>query len=114
MISSTGIRFQRTGEPDSDVNVGTWNLASPADVAALLGRLAVLDCPRIREILPDDTPDGGGSTSYLVEYDDGTRCSVWYRDGITYSGADELIDAVDSFIASLSLPLGASGQHVSP
>jgi len=114
VISTSGIQFRRTSEPGSRINVGTWDLLSSAGVPELLARLAVLDCSRIKEILPDDTPEGGGTTSYLVEYGDGTRCSVYYRDGITYSGAEELVGAIDGLIASLSLPEGASGLFVSP
>jgi hypothetical protein len=113
-ISRMGILFRRTGEPNSAINVGSWEMADAAGVSQLFERLSMVDCSQIREIPPDEAPDGGGATSYLVQYDDGSSCSIWYRQGITYSGAEPLVDAIDEFIRGLSLPAGASSLFVSP
>ncbi len=113
-ISRTGIEFQRTGDPGSGVNAGTWVLAEFPAVTELFERLGSVDCAGIKVILPEDGPDGGGTTSYLVEYEDGSTCSVWFREGITYAGAEELVEAIRGFVGSLTLPAGASGLFPSP
>lgn len=113
-ISRTGIEFRRTGDPGSGVNAGTWVLAEFPGGPELFERLGSVDCAGIKEILPEDVPDGGGTTSYLVGYEDGTKCSVWFREGITYFGAEELVEAIDAFIQVLTLPSGAEGLFASP
>jgi len=114
-ISRTGVRFQRTGEPDSAINTGEWVIEPDAVALALLfERLGAVDCSAIQQILPEEVPDGGGSASYEVRYDDGSTCEVWYREGITYAGAGPLVDAVEEFLAGLKLPSGASNLEGSP
>lgn len=108
-ISRTSVRLRRTGEPGSPINAGVWEIeAGAATLAILFERLREVDCTQIHEILPEEVPDGGGSTSYEVRYKDGSTCAIWYREGITYSGAEPLVYAVEEFLASLTLPAGAS------
>jgi hypothetical protein len=114
-ISGTTVQFRRAGEPNSPINAGVWEIEpAAAAVALLFERLGQADCSQIREILPEEAPDDGGSASYEVRYDDGSTCAVWYRDGITYAGAEPVVDAVEEFLASLALPAGATGLLVSP
>jgi len=113
-ISRTGIELRRTGNPGSGVNAGTWVLAEFPGVPELFERLGSIDCAGIKEILPEDSPDGGETASYLVEYEDGGNCSVWFREGITYTGAEELVEAIDAFIQGLALPSGAASLFTSP
>ena len=47
-------------------------------------------------------------------YDDGSRCAVWYHDGITYSGAEPLVNATEEFLAGLTLPDAAARFALSP
>jgi hypothetical protein len=113
-ISATGVRFRRTGEPNSPINAGTWGVAvDPAALELLFARLGTVDCSRIQEVLPEEAPDGGGSASYQVQYAGGDTCSVWYRDGITYSGAEPLVGAIEEFVRGLTLPAGATVRLVS-
>lgn len=114
-ISRAGVRFRRAGETASTINAGEWEIEPDAAALTLLfERLGAVDCTAIRQILPTEVPDGGGSASYEVRYDDGSTCDVWYREGITYTGAEPLVEAVEEFLATLALPTGTSGPLVAP
>jgi len=114
-ISRTGVRLERTSEPDSAISTGEWVIKPDAAALALLfERLGTADCSAIQPILPEDIPDGGGSVSYEVHYDDGSTCELWYREGITYAGAEPLVEAVEELLAGLALPAGDSMLPVSP
>lgn len=114
-ISRTSVQLRRTGEPNSPINAGTWEIKTDAAAVALLfERLERVDCSQIQQIVPEEVPDGGGSASYELRYGDGGTCVVWYHEGITYSGAGPVVDAVEELFAGLALPAGAARVLISP
>lgn len=114
-ISRSAIEFRRTGDVGGPVNRGAWAVdLDVAAVDALFEALTDVDCGAIREIVPDDTPEGGGSLLVQLGFDDGSTCAVWYHDGITYEGAGPLVDPVRGFVAGLTLPAEAASTFSEP
>jgi hypothetical protein len=115
-ITRDAVRLVRTGEQDSEVNAGTWELdVDPARIDLLFEQLGTVDWRSVVAIEPDEVPvDGGRSTSYRVECEKDTVGSVWYHEGWTYRGAEAVIEPIDAFLEGLNLPAEAERFLPSP
>ncbi len=112
-LTGDGVVLTRNGRSsDSEVNAGTW--ATPIDAAALAGLMSALQalaCAALRRNEPADRPDGGGSESYTIVFEDGTTCHLQYDPGVTYDGGDSVVRPVRSFIDGLVLPSDAAPTY---
>ena len=104
-ISTSGIRFERTGEPQGPINRGVWEFTGDAArTAALFAALGAIDTSQIEVERSEGSPPGYGSKSYRIEFDDGCEVELFYDGGTFYTGAEPVRTAIDAYIAAVKLP----------
>ena len=109
VISETSVHLTRTGSRDEGINTGTWDFAvDPQRVALLFGQLKEVDWAAIEAIPPEESLDGGDSTSYTVTCARDSSLSLWYRPGWIYTGGEAITKPVQAFLSELALPLEAA------
>ncbi|NLE75703.1 MAG: hypothetical protein GX605_02980 [Chloroflexi bacterium] len=112
-ISRDKVTLMRNGRADRTlVNAGAWEwTADQESAAALFAQLQAVDCPAIRRIEPEDSPDGGGATTYTVIRSKGRPCTLTYDPGATYAGGQQIVEPVRAFILGLALPAEAGSRY---
>lgn len=115
-LSYAGSSITRTAKIDtSEVNAGTWNL--PIDelsLKPLFSSLQELNCKKLERVEPQDTPDGGGTESFIFSYRIGTICEMTYDTGVSYGNGDLYSGLIREFVKNLSLPMGAANRYKMP
>lgn len=112
-ITPDKVIFIRNGVVDKNrVNTGQWDIPfNQADMDQLFADLAKVDCGEIKQISPEDAPDGGHTLGYAILYSDGSTCSLYYFPGTTYKNGEGLTEPVTTFIQTLTLPEEAKAQY---
>ncbi len=113
MISDEGVVFSRSAfQEETQVNTGSWMVEIEAGaVDALLDQLNEADLKGIERVEPADAPDGGGSESILLLDASGRSFSLDFINGVTYTGAEGVVEPVREFIHNLVLPEEAVVQY---
>ena len=116
VITKSKVSLARNGRvAGTQVNAGSWEIPVDAQqIAKLFEQLATVDCATIKQVEPDDVPDGGGTESYTIVYARGEECSLMYDPGTTYTNGELLVKPIDLFIQSLTLPADAWSRYQLP
>lgn len=114
IITRDSVTFKRSGKVDgTQVNQGVWQVnANRADIAELFATLEAVDLSSIKAIEPDEIPEGGGSTYYLLTFADGGSFSLNYTPGMDYENGSLVTAPLDAFLEGLSLPKDAVPQII--
>ncbi len=113
IITKKKVSLTRNGRTaDTKVNAGAWEFAvDEPKVTALFAQLEAIDRASIKRVEPDDPPDGGGTESYTIVYAGDQEFSLVYDPGTTYTNAMLIVEPVEAFIQSLTLPADASSRY---
>lgn len=113
VIDRDGVILERNSmQPDSEVNVGTWEVAADPDaVEALLSQLAAVDTRSVRRIEPETALDGGHTASYSMHYRSGASFELYLDPGTQYTHETDITGCIDAFIDSLELPPAAAARY---
>jgi hypothetical protein len=116
VIAKSKVSLTRNGRvADTQINAGSWEIPVDAQkIAALFEQLATVDCATIKQVAPDDVPDGGGTESYTIAYARGKECSLVYDPGTTYTDGELLVKPIKLFIQNLNLPVDAASRYQLP
>lgn len=113
MISKDGVTLLRNGKIlASKVNAGTWNgIVEEKSLQDLFRALNSVDCTKIKRIEPADPPDGGGTDSYILRYEDETTCSLYFDPGTSYENGDQLVNPIHNFLQVVTFPPEALNRY---
>ncbi len=112
-ITSNSVTFIRNGVVEVNrVNTGEWQVPfTQSDIDQLFANLLPVDCSKIKQVTPDDAPDGGHTLGYTIQYDEGKSCSLFYFPGTTYTDGELITEPIHLFIGKLKLPAEAAVQY---
>jgi len=115
VITRTKVTLTRNGKTaDTEVNEGTWEFAvDEQKVTAFFEQLEAIDCSSIEKVEPDQPTVGGGTETYSIVYAGDEKFSLRYGQGTTYTNGMLIVEPIDAFIESLSLPADAAIQYKS-
>ena len=80
-------------------------------MTALFAQLGAVDCARLKQIEPDDPPDGGGAESFEIVYANGSKCVLTYDAGVTYTDGARIVAPIQAFVLGLALPADAAPRY---
>jgi hypothetical protein len=102
-ISRNKVVIQRNGKtPGTQVQAGRWEVAvDESSVAALFEQLSGIDVSKIKRVEPQESWDGGGTTSYTLVFSSSAQCSLVYDPGTTYTNGEWIVKPVQAFIQQI-------------
>lgn len=113
IITKNKVSLTRNGRAaDTKVNTGVWEfVVDEPKVTALFAQLTAVNRAAIKRVEPDDPPDGGGTESYTIIYAGDQEFSLVYDPGTTYTNGGLIVEPVEAFIQSLTLPAEAASRY---
>jgi len=113
IITLDDVTLTRNGKtPDSLVNSGTWRCQiDPSITETLFIQMKDVDCSIINRIESKDSPDGRSVENYIIHYQSGTTCDLFYDPGTEYLNGEMIVNPILEYMKLIDFPQDSVAQY---